>query len=436
MHRQTDSVIIVGAGLAGLSTAALLARAGCAVTLFEKARTPGGRARTSQRSGFFFNQGAHALYLRGPGEQVLGDLGIRYSGAPPDSRSSRALAQGRLHLLPTGPVSLLCTRLLTPAAKAELIRLLAAVQHGARADLQDISLQDWLARQTRHPQVRQFLQAAARLATYTDAPDLLPAGLALAQLTARVWYLDGGWQTLVDGLGEKAREAGAQIVTGTRVQAIESAGEQGYCLRLADGSACRGSAVVLAIDPASASALVREGRHEALSRWAAQALPSTVACLDVAVRRRPVARARVLMGVDRPLYLSVHSAYARLAPQGSSLIHLIRYLRPGEVTDAQTLLQEMETLLDLQQPGWRADVVEQVFLPQMVASNAIVQAGSGGLPARPGPAVPDLPDLYVVGDWVGPQGLLADACFASARSAAGLILARQAARPTASRVCL
>lgn len=39
-------VIIVGGGLSGLSAAAILARAGHVVTVFEKAGTPGGRART------------------------------------------------------------------------------------------------------------------------------------------------------------------------------------------------------------------------------------------------------------------------------------------------------------------------------------------------------------------------------------------------------
>lgn len=98
MTRSTPTqlpVIIVGGGLSGLSAAASLSQAGHAVTLFEKARVPGGRARTRQHNGFFFNQGAHALYLHGPGEQVLSELGVRYSGSQPQRSGYLGLKGGR-----------------------------------------------------------------------------------------------------------------------------------------------------------------------------------------------------------------------------------------------------------------------------------------------------------------------------------------------------
>lgn len=88
--------------------------------------------------------------------------------------------------------------------------------------------------------------------------------------------------------------------------------------------------------------------------------------------------------------------------------------------------------MDLLQPGWRSEVVEQYFLPHMIVSNAIVQARTGGLSGRPGPTVPGLPNLYVAGDWVGPEGELADASFASARSAARLIMAHSITMQSAS----
>jgi hypothetical protein len=110
----------------------------------------------------------------------------------------------------------------------------------------------------------------------------------------------------------------------------------------------------------------------------------------------------------------------------------MKYLRPGEASEPEANRQELEALMDLVQPGWRAEVVEQSFLPQMIASNAIVQARYGGLSGRPGPAVPGLPNLYVAGDWVGPEGEKAEACFASARSAAMQIMAKLSERQSAS----
>ncbi len=56
-------VIVIGGGLAGPTTAALLARAGKSVTLFEQLSSEiGGRARTSIYDGFYFDQGPHALF--------------------------------------------------------------------------------------------------------------------------------------------------------------------------------------------------------------------------------------------------------------------------------------------------------------------------------------------------------------------------------------
>jgi hypothetical protein len=52
----------------------------------------------------------------------------------------------------------------------------------------------------------------------------------------------------------------------------------------------------------------------------------------------------------------------------------------------------------------------------MVVSGAIPSA-PGGLAARPAVAVAEHPGAFVVGDWVGPTGLLLDAVAASAVAA-------------------
>jgi pyruvate/2-oxoglutarate dehydrogenase complex dihydrolipoamide dehydrogenase (E3) component len=65
-------------------------------------------------------------------------------------------------------------------------------------------------------------------------------------------------------------------------------------------------------------------------------------------------------------------------------------------------------------------LVKKRPLPDMVVSNALVSAAAGGLAGRSDVKVAD--NLYIVGDWVGNEGLLSNASFASARRAAQLIL--------------
>jgi phytoene dehydrogenase-like protein len=424
MTDQAD-VAIVGGGLAGLATAAYMSRAGVDVILFEKAGVLGGRAATHVTGGFHFNLGPHALYRQAQGAEVLKDLGVAYTGGVPGASGGYAVSRGTKHALPGGFMSLLTTSLLRPRAKIETARLLASIAKIDAEAAQKKTVRQWLDESIRSPEVRELVQGLFRLTTYANDPERQSAGCAITQLqgalSGNVLYLDGGWQTLVDGLRQRAEEHGARIVSGRRVTGIESlAGRQQ--LRFADGSSLSCAAAVLAMAPAEAAALVSGSKM--LAQWAASAVPVRAACLEIALRSLPQPRATFALGIDEPLYLSVHSAVARLAPSGGALIHIAKYLAAGEA-HPHADEQQLETLLDLVQPGWRDVVVERRFLPKMVVYNALPTAAQGGIPGRPGPQVPDTDGVYVVGDWVGRHGMLADASLASARSVAELVLRRR-----------
>ena len=83
---------------------------------------------------------------------------------------------------------------------------------------------------------------------------------------------------------------------------------------------------------------------------------------------------------------------------------------------------ELEVLLDMVQPGWRKMVVMQRFLPNMIASNTVLTSSKGVMEKRPDIKVPGVNNLYIIGDWVGEDGMLADASFASAKAVAIKIL--------------
>jgi phytoene dehydrogenase-like protein len=237
-HTSPDSIIIVGAGLAGLSAAALLARKGHHVLLFEKSRLPGGLARTRERKGFFFNFGAHAFYRGGSGERVLQELNIPVSGGRLRIDSGLALKQEGDHLLPFGIAALTETTLFSQAEKEEFITFHVALPQFNSAELRGISWQQWLEANIRYASVRQFLQARARLSTNTWAPDLIDAGLIIdiLQKGSEVLFLHKGWQSLVNGLLQAVQQAGVTVRTNARVAAVELAEGAVEAVRLEDAA--------------------------------------------------------------------------------------------------------------------------------------------------------------------------------------------------------
>ncbi|MBW4467294.1 MAG: C-3',4' desaturase CrtD [Pegethrix bostrychoides GSE-TBD4-15B] len=77
-------VVVVGAGIGGLTAAALLAQRGYAVQVFEQALVPGGCASTFKRRGFTFDVGATQVAGLEPGgihHRVFAELGVALPAA-------------------------------------------------------------------------------------------------------------------------------------------------------------------------------------------------------------------------------------------------------------------------------------------------------------------------------------------------------------------
>jgi phytoene dehydrogenase-like protein len=428
------NVAVIGGGLAGLTAANYLARAGFSVTLFEKSSAAGGRARTDVERGFHFNLGPHALYSGGAAIGILRELGVKFQGRPPATSGGYAIDGGARHTLPVGPFSLLTSGLLGLGAKLEFGRLLSEFGKFDARSVERLSIREWAEREIKREAARRLFHSLIRVSTYADDPERQSAGAAIAQfqtaLASGVLYLDGGWQTLVHGLREAAEKEGVKIIAGKRVKTIErDARVRG--VRLTNDVFHAARTVVIAAGPAEACELIEGSEETALSEWAKAARPVRAACLNVALERLPEPRALFALGIDRPLYFSVHSAAAKLAPENGAVIHAAKYLGAGPDGAPRAVERELEEALDIMQPGWRDAVVARQFLPAMTVSNALVTATQGGLTGRPRAAVPGVEGLYVAGDWVGPEGMLADASMASAKLAAETVARRRDVAMTA-----
>ncbi|MGL5032763.1 MAG: FAD-dependent oxidoreductase, partial [Microcystaceae cyanobacterium] len=76
---MNSNVIVVGAGIGGLTAAALLAEKGDQVTVYEQAIAVGGCASTFKRRGFTFDVGATQVAGLEPGgihHRIFSQLGL------------------------------------------------------------------------------------------------------------------------------------------------------------------------------------------------------------------------------------------------------------------------------------------------------------------------------------------------------------------------
>lgn len=410
-------IAVIGAGLAGLSAAIEAAGHGRRVVLLDARGVIGGRARTRERHGYSLNEGAHALYVDGAAMRFLRELGCEPSGGVPDVGAGVGIDGDVMGAFPASAVSLMRTPLLK-GDRSSMGKLFVKLPKMRPADYAGRSVEDAVHDLLGRGRAARLGLGLFRLSTYYHDPAVTSADAGLGQLQMvlnnGVAYLDGGWQSMVAGMEKVARDRGVEIRSATKVDEVQAIGG-GHEL-VAGVERVRARRVVVTGSPGLAAGLLGE-LAPAVKPWADAARPAAVASLTVGLKCAWGDHPPFALGIDSPTYLSVHAPVADLAPPGHTLVHVMRYLSNDEPSDSDRDRAVCESLLDRVRPGWREDADQVWFSPHLVASTDQPTAATGGLAGRPPVSVPGNPDLFVAGDWVGPEGVLADGSVASGRAA-------------------
>jgi len=316
---RTPRVAIVGAGVGGLTSAALLAAQGVEVSLFERASEPGGKIHQSRFGTAAIDAGPTVFTMRWVFEEIFraagASLAERLPSRPLDIIARHAWGRGEtLDLFAEEERSYAAIRQFSGVREAEGFRaflrragaiyntlerpflrnsrptplsLTARIGLSKLPDLLAISpfstLWDALGDHFRDPRLRQLF---ARYSTYCgSSPFLAPATLMLIAHVEQcgVWRLEGGMGALAAALAELARENGAELLFNNAVDEIGVERGRAVSVRTRDGVRFAADAVIFngdiaALDQGMLGAAFRSARPPPLA--APDSLSAlTLACL-------------------------------------------------------------------------------------------------------------------------------------------------------------
>jgi phytoene desaturase len=294
---MTTPILILGAGIGGLSAAIHLAASGYNVTVLEQNPAVGGKMAEVTENGFRWDTGPSVITMRGVFEDLFRAAGRRledYLTLLPVEPLTRYFWPGDGRATSRHGTSLDLSRDLTRTAAqisaleprdlegyldflaeaARLHRITGPVfTYGPPPSLESLkrvtlkdalsvdvvrTLQQSIERRIHHPRLRQLL---GRFATYVGAsPYLAPATLGViahVELTEGVWYPQGGIYQIARAYEKLALELGVEIRLNARIREICTHGQQVSAVILDNGEILPAQTVLSNLDVTTTYGLIQ-----------------------------------------------------------------------------------------------------------------------------------------------------------------------------------
>jgi phytoene dehydrogenase-like protein len=422
--------IIIGAGYAGMSAAALLANSGRRVIVLEASGMIGGRALSyKNEKGYVWEYGAHShrLARKGIANEAFKRLGEEIDFLP-EVKDAKLIFKGRLWERPEGPAGFLKTPMLSFRARLVLLALLIKIKKANPSEWYDKTLLDFYKTSFQNPEVEAFLPFLG-MTIMCPAPDKVSAGEVIEFLQ----------RALKAGIGVGEPRGGSDQIFSKLKNHIEKNGEihlneKAQKLIIENGRATgvktdkttysTKNVIFAARLPLLLDLMDNHLLPKATLDYARNIENSSGLTLDF-ITDKPVTNIRAgILGVDIPIWARFQSnADDSFTPRGK-YISTWGIMLPWHFDGNKKIVEETEKRLKR-----TIAAILPNFLPMVVEERKTVVSVMNGNVLTPAQSKPHRPDiecatikgLYLIGDTVKGDGCSGDISFSSALIAADKI---------------
>ena len=252
------SVIVIGSGFAGLAAASFMAKEGWKVTVIEKNKTPGGRARQLKENGFTFDMGPSFYWMPDVFERYFAQFGkkvsdyysldrldpsyrIYWNDGYTDMPADFSALKNVFETLEPGSAEKLEKYLQGAAYKYELgVNNLVYKPSRSLTEFMDwktisgvfklqvfSSIKNHIAQYFQHPKLRRIMEFPVLfLGALTQDTPALYSLMNYADIKGGTWYPQGGIYSVVEGMYKLALELGVHFHFEEEVKGISIENKQ------------------------------------------------------------------------------------------------------------------------------------------------------------------------------------------------------------------
>ena len=422
--------IVIGAGYAGMSVAALLANRGRKVLVLEKLALIGGRAYTyTDDEGYTWEYGAHSHRLAemGLANQVFKALKDPIEFLP-EAGGAKLIFKDRLWDRPEGPLGFLSTPMLSVPARVVMMRFLLKIKQAEAHAWYDKTLLDFYHTCSRNREVERFLPFFGMTVMCPD-PGKVSAGEVIDFLQ----------RVLAAGIGVGEPLGGSKQIFDKLMRHIPDQDaihlqEKVLSIRVEDGAV---TGVVTDKGEYPTQRVIYTGRLPMLfgiidrglfspefTSYAEKVENSSGITIDFILKQTEPAMNSGILGVDIPLWARFQSnTDPSFAPKGRFLSTwgmLLPWGFDGDPTVAKAAENRLKNTIAKVFPNFLRHV-DQERVTVVPIMNGTVLKPSQSKPHRPRVVSETVKGLYFAGDTVRGDGCSGDISFSSALKVAEII---------------